>query len=114
VTGLRWTAGIAIGLGLWLVSYLVGFTVYALTHTTTSPEPPQEERAHLLRPDEPGFAEHLAQGCPGDPSWSPCARQLPAVDFAETGFSFEENGLIITCLPAGDHLTHFECTSKEK
>lgn len=107
---LRWAAGIVIGFVIYLLGYVGGFWL----SLPDGSEPPQEERPHLLQPDEPGFTEHLAEGCPGDPSWSPCALQLPAVDFAETGFSFEENGRITACLPAGDHLDHFECTVKEK
>lgn len=109
-TALRWTAGILIGWVIFACGYVGGF----LLTIPDGPEPPQEGRAHLLRPDEPGFTEHLAEGCPGDPSWSPCVLQLPAVDFAETGFTYDDHGTTVTCLPAGDHLDHFECTRKER
>lgn len=31
---------------------------------------------HLLVPTDPGFDEHLRDGCRSDPSWSPCAMEL--------------------------------------
>lgn len=110
-TALRWVAGILIGWVIFACGYVGGF----LLTLPDGPEPTEEPRPHLLQPGEPGFLEHLAEGCPGDPSFSPCALQLPAVDFTETGFSFtDSNGFINTCLPAGDHLDHFECTVKGK
>lgn len=110
MTPLRWAAGLAIGLGIWVVSYCAGFTIYALTHTAETPQVLQEERPRLMQPDDPGFAEHLAQGCPGDVSWSPCALRLPDPIYTD-GFTIEHDGITDVCRPAGET---FICTTEEK
>lgn len=54
---------------------------YLLDHADREPiiEPvPVYDRINsLLAPGDPGFVEHLEDGCKGDPSWSPCALRLP-------------------------------------
>jgi hypothetical protein len=62
---------------------------------------PQEavSRPRLMQPEDPGFAEHLAEGCPGDVDWSPCAL---ALDETPDDFTFPGDGYAIRCVTNPD------------
>lgn len=102
-------------LGLGLLSAVLGFlgalALQWLLVPQSDPQPPEPAIHHrLLQPEDPGFAEHLAQGCPGDPDWSPCALRLPPRPLTD-GFEIRRGDAVDLCLPDG--LGSMTCTEQK-
>lgn len=100
-TALLRLAGILLGFAIFVVGYIGG---YLLTLPDEPPQEPEPARGRFLQPDDPGFAEHLAQGCPGDVSWTPCALRLPDPVYTD-GFTIEHDGITDVCRPADGTFT---------
>lgn len=106
-------------LWLGLLAAVLGFVgalalQWLLVPQSPSPPPETVSRPRLLQPDDPGFAEHLAQGCPGDVDWSPCVLQLPPRPLTD-GFEIpRRDGGVDLCLPTPGEPETMTCTEKKK